>query len=509
MQDVDRRELLKLAGGGLGVVMASSFFADRLLAGTVAAGGAELLQGRFGVGLEDMKKVLATALSKGGDFADLFFEYRLSTSVTMEDEIVRQSSEDVTLGVGIRVLKGKQTGFAYTSDLTPERMRQAALTAAAIAATPGVVRLPEIREVRSDRKLYVMDRPCAEAPLPDKIALVREAYQAAKGHDPRVGKVQVTLLDELQYVVIANSEGLLVSDTRPQARFIVQATAEANGKRGTGRDNAGGRVGMAFYAQPGRTPREIGARASQEALLLLEAVDPAPGEQPVVLGSKNSGVMVHEAVGHPLEGDSNWRKTSIMWDKMGTMVASPLVTIYDDATIPYLRGTLDVDDEGTPTRNAVLIEKGKLVGFLHDRLSARILGAQPNGHGRRQSFQNVPIPRMGNTMLAPGQATPEDVIKSVKRGFYAHSFQGGQVEDTGKFTFSVNLGYVIEDGKLGRPVKNATLVGTNLQILQEVEMIANDTGLFLGNCGKDGQWAAVTAGTPTFKIRQMTVGGRA
>ena len=182
------------------------------------------------------------------------------------------------------MLKGKQTGFAYTSDLTPERMKKAALTAAAIASTAGTVRLPEIREVRSKRKLYVTDRPCAEAPLPDKIVLVREAYQAAKGHDPRIGKVQVTLLDELQYVVIANSEGLLVADTRPQVRFMVQATAEANGKRGTGRDNAGGRIGMAFFAQPGRTPREIGVRASQEALLLLEAVDPAPGEQPVVLG---------------------------------------------------------------------------------------------------------------------------------------------------------------------------------------------------------------------------------
>lgn len=509
MQDVDRRELLKLAGGGLGAVMVSSFFADRLTAGTVPAGGAELLQGRFGVGLEDMRKVLAAALSRGGDFADLFFEYRLATSVTMEDEIVRQSSEDVTLGVGIRVLKGRQTGFAHTSDLAPERMRQAALTAAAIAAAPAALQLPAIREVRSDRTLYVMDRPCAGAPLPDKIALVREAYRAARGHDPRIGKVQVTLADELQYVVIANSEGLLVSDVRPQVRLSVSSTAEAGGKRGTGRDNAGGRVGMAFFAQPGRTPGEIGERASREALLLLEAVDPAPGEQPVVLGSRNAGVMVHEAVGHPLEGDSNWRKTSIMWDRMGTMVASPLVTIHDDATIPYLRGTLDVDDEGTPTRNAVLIEKGKLVGFLHDRLSARILGARPNGHGRRMSFRNVPIPRMGNTMLAPGQATPEDVIRSVNKGFYAHSFQGGQVEDTGKFTFSVNLGYVIEDGKLGRPVKNATLVGTNLQILQEIEMIANDTGLFLGNCGKEGQWAAVTAGTPTFKIRQMTVGGRA
>lgn len=509
MQELDRRELLKLAGGGAGVVIASSFFADRLLAGSVPASGMEMLQGRFGVGPEDMKKVLAVALSKGGDFADLYFEHRMANSVSMEDDIIKESSEDVTLGVGIRVLKGQQTGFAYSSDLSPERMQQAARTAAAIASTPVTATLPAFKEVALPHQLYTMDRPCAEAPLADKIAMVREGYQAAKAHDPRITKVQVTLADELQYVVIATSEGLVVGDTRPQARYVVSATAEAGGKRGSGRDNAGGRIGMAFYTRPGLTPKEIGVRAAKDALALLEAENPVAGEQPVVLGSKNSGVMVHEAVGHPLEGDSNWRKTSIMWDKLGKMVASPMVTIYDDATIPNYRGTLNVDDEGVPTRNVMLIEKGKLVGYLHDRLSARILGLPANGHGRRQSFAHVPIPRMGNTMLAPGDATPEDIIKSVKKGFYAHSFQGGQVEDTGKFTFSVNLGYMIEDGKLTKPVKNATLVGTNLQILQEVEMIANDTQIFLGSCGKEGQWAAVTAGTPTFKIRQMTVGGRA
>jgi TldD protein len=406
------------------------------------------------------------------------------------------------------VLNDKQTGYAYTSDLSPEKMRHAAHTAAAIAASGAKVATPALKETKPDKQVYMMTSSFADAPLGDRIDLVKEAYAAAKDHDKRITKVVAYLLDELQYVTIANSDGLLISDVRPQARLIVRTTAEAEGKRVSGGDNAGGRVGMAFYRKAGTTPKEIGTRAGQEAIILLSAVDPQPGDQPVVLSSKQSGVMVHEAVGHPLEGDSNWKKTSIMWDKLGQMVANPIVTIYDDATIPEYRGSFNIDDEGTLTQKAMLIEKGKLVGFLHDRLSARILGMKPNGHGRRENFAVNPIPRMNNTVLARGDASPEDIIKSVKKGFYAESYRGGMVEDTGKFTFSVNLGYKIEDGKLTQPVKNATLIGTNVQILKEVEMIGNDMNFFLGTCGKEGQSAPVTAGTPTFKLRHMTVGGR-
>lgn len=218
--------------------------------------------------------------------------------------------------------------------------------------------------------------------------------------------------------------------------------------------------------------------------------------------------MIHEAVGHPLEADGNRKKTSIMWDKLGKQVANPIVTIYDDPTIPNYRGSLNIDDEGTVPKKTMLIENGKLVGYLQDRLSAKLMNMDLNGHGRRQTYRNNPIPRMANTVLAPGDATPDDIIKSVKKGFYAETYQGGEVNDSGKFTFSVNMGYKIEDGKLTKPVKNATLIGTNVQILNEVDMIANDTQFFLGTCGKDGQSASVTAGTPTLKIRQMTVGGR-
>ncbi len=508
MERMERRTFLKLAGATAGAVVLSGLFYDQLFAGMILKPGEELFESRFGVTKEMMKKVLEAALSKGGDFAELFFEYRLSNNVVMEDDIIRESDETVALGVGIRVLNGKQTGFAYTSDLSPETMRRAALTAAAIAAAPGKVRVARIEPVQPGRQVYLMERPFADAPLGDRIALVQEAYTAAKGHDPRITKVVANLGDSLQCVTIVNSDGLMVSDVRPQARLSAFAVAEENGKRVNGGDNAGGRVGMTFYRTPGKTPKEIGVRAAEEAIVLLGAVDPAPGEWPVVLGRHQSGVMVHEAVGHPLEGDSNWQKTSIMWDQMGKMVAHPSVTIYDDATIPHFRGSLNVDDEGTPSEKVVLIENGRLVNYLHDRLSARILKMKPNGHGRRERFDNVPIPRMCNTVLAPGQASPEDVIGSVKKGFFAESYAGGMVEDTGKFTFSVNLGYLIEDGRLTQPVKNATLIGTNLQILKEVEMIGNDMDYFLGTCGKSGQGAPVTAGTPTFKIRQMTVGGR-
>lgn len=509
MGEIERREFLKLAGAGTGVVIASGLFHDRLLAGELPPPGMGLFDERFGVTSDMARTVLAKAMSKGGDFADLYFEYRTAGRVMMEDDIVKESDETITLGVGVRVLRGQQTGYGYTSDLTPEAMGRAAETAAAIAASPAEPKLPDFEVSKPGRQVYMMASPIAEAPLGDKIALVREAYKAALGHDKRITKVVAILTDELQYVTIVNSEGLIVSDARPQVRLFAIATAEEKGDRVTGADSAGGRVGMKFYKTKGTTPGEIGKAAAEEAVILLSAVSPVPGEQEVVCGNKNSGVMVHEAVGHPFEGDGVWRKSSIMHDRLGEMVANPIVTIYDDATLPHHRGSLNVDDEGTDTGKVVMVESGKLTSFLHDRLSARLLGARPNGHGRRQSFRFMPIPRMNNTVLAPGEADPAEIIKSVKKGFYAHSYQGGEVQGTGKFTFSVNLGYKIEDGKLTAPVKNATLIGTNVQVLKEIDMIGNDLAFFLGTCGKGGQGAPVTAGTPTFKIRRMTVGGRA
>lgn len=504
---MERREFVKMAGMGAGAVAVSGLSFDRLMAAEVPTGAAAVLGERFGLTAKDVRKVLSAALSKGGDFADLFFEYTISTSVVFEDSIVKESSEEVVRGAGVRVLSGNQTGFAHTADLTPKALSRAALTAAAIANRVSSEVAASLRENKFSGKVYDLSRPASEADLTSKIALVKEAYSAALGYDKRIVKATASLNDSLQAVVIANSEGLLASDLRPQVRLSVWATAEDGGKRNTGRSYAGGRVGMAFYEKEA-SPKTQGEKAAKEALLLVSALDAEAGEQPVVLGRDESGVMIHEAVGHPMEGDAAWRKSTILWDKVGQQVASPLITIYDDATMPNYRGSLQLDDEGTPTVSVPLIEKGVLAGFMHDRLSARILMAKPNGHGRRESYRAIPIPRMNNTVLASGETPPEEIIRSVKKGFYAQTFQGGQVQGTGKFTFSVSLGYLIEDGKLTQPVKNATLIGTNVQILKEVEMVGNDMGFFLGSCGKQGQTVAVTAGTPTLKIAKMTVGGR-
>ena len=507
MTDINRRDFLKKSGTGLMVAATSSLWYDLLFAGKIPPPSASFFEERFGVSREDMRKILDVALSKGGEFSELFFEYRIANSVQMEEDIIKESSENISLGVGIRVLNGEQTGYGYTNDLSFDKMKQAALTAGAIATSAGKISTVDLTEKNLSHQVYDLNRPFHSLKLDGKIGLVKAAYAATQNYDSRITKVQSFLTDEIQYITIANSEGLLVSDARPQVRLFAIATAEENGNRNTGFYSGGGRIGMGYF-ETERTPEAIGKKAAEEAVTLLSAIDPPAGEQPVVLSCHQSGVMIHEAVGHPLEADGNRKKTSIMWDKLGKQVANPIVTIYDDPTIPHYRGSLNIDDEGTAAQNAVLIEKGKLVGFLQDRLSANLMDMKLNGHGRRQTYQNNPIPRMANTVLARGESDPDEIIRSVKKGFYAVTYQGGQVQDSGKFTFSVNMGYLIEDGKLTKPVKNATLIGTNVQILNEVEMIGNDMGFFLGTCGKEGQSAPVTAGTPTLKIRKMTVGGR-
>lgn len=508
MNSFDRRDFLKTGGAGLMAVTGSMLWHDTVSADPARNSPLSLFEQRFGVPRETMKKILGIALSKGGDFSELFFEYKISNSVRMEEGIIKDSSEEISLGVGIRVLKHDQTGYGYTNDLTFEKMKQTALTAAAIAGSSDHLTAANLNTVTPSLTYYDHNRPLSTEPLKAKVDLISRAYNAAIQYDSRVNKVQSWLTDELRTVTIANSDGLLISDVRPQVRLYTRVTAEDKGNRNTALSNGGGRVGMDFFDQ-NLSPETIGKKAAEEAITLLSAIDPPAGEQTVVLSKDQSGVMIHEAVGHPLEADGNRKKTSIMWDKLNQQVANSIVTIVDDPTIPCYRGTLAVDDEGVPGRKKMLIENGKLVGYIQDRLSAKIMGVNPDGHGRRQSYQNYPIPRMTNTVLEKGESDPEEIIQSVKNGFYAVSYQGGQVQGTGKFTFSVNMGYLIEDGKLTRPVKNATLIGTNVQILNEVDMVGNDMGFFLGTCGKEGQSAPVTAGTPTLRIKKMTVGGRA
>lgn len=507
MNPISRREFLMQSGTGLAIAVGSPLWFDLLMAGKIPDGAQSFFENRFGVTTKVIRDVLATGLSGGGDFSELYFQYKISTSISMEEDIVKESSEDISVGVGIRVLSGEKTGYGYTNELSIESMKRAALTAAAIANSSGAATAANLMKTEPAHQVYDLKDSLSELKFQDKLLLVKETYDAAKSFDERIATVRVVAGDAIEYITIANSEGLLISDVRPQTRLMAVSLAEKDGVRNSGLYSGGGRVGMNYYRNI-VTPKQIGENASEEAITLLSATDAKAGEQPVVLGVGQSGVMIHEAVGHPLEADGNRKGTSIMSDKLGKKVANDIVTIYEDPTIPHARGSLNIDDEGVPTQKTVLVENGKLVGYIQDRLSAKLMNMKPTGNGRRQSFYFNPIPRMTNTVLAQGDSDPDDIIKSVKQGFYAKSYQGGQVEDSGKFVFSVNLGYLIEDGKLTQPVKNATLIGTNVQILENISMVGNDMGYFLGTCGKEGQSVSVTAGTPTLKIERMTVGGR-
>jgi TldD protein len=464
---------------------------------------------RFRLAPENIRPVLAEALADGCDFAELFFEYRRHSSIFMEEDIVKETSESVGLGLGVRVWSGEQTGYGFTNDLSPERMRKAARSAAAVASS-GPRSAPADLHRREPRSgMYPVLQPAHDADLEIKIKLVREAYDACRSRAPEVKKVKAGLHDLLQEVTVVNSEGLWISDIRPLVRLTCVAIAEKGTVREYGFSGGGGRVGLEYFVSL-ETPIQIGRDAADEAVRLLEAHDAPAGEMPVVLAPGHAGVLIHEAVGHLLEADFIRKKTSIFWNKMNRRIGSDLVTIYDDPTIPGSRGSYAMDDEGTIPECTLLIERGFVRGVLTDRLSAKIMNRRPTGHGRRQDYTEIPIPRMSNTYIAAGPHDPEEILQSVKKGFYAERFTGGQVEDSGKFTFSVSSGFLIENGRLTAPVKQATLIGTNVDVLNGIVMAGTDLafGQQTGTCGKEGQEVPVNDGCPTLKIASMTVGGR-
>jgi len=463
----------------------------------------------FKISKADFQNILNIALSRGGEFAEIFSEYRLYHFINMEEDIIKETAETISLGLGIRVISGEKTGFGYTNDLSFEKIKRAALAASSIASSSSQKKAAFPRQVPMPHNFYPLLKPAHRASLEKKIALVKEAYLASQKFDPRIKKVKATLYDQIQFTTVVNSEGLFVSDSRPLVKLVALAISEKGKKREFGFSGGGGRVGIEYF-QNGQTPTDIGREAAEEALKLLEAVEAPAGEMTVVLAPGHSGVMVHEAVGHLLEADFNRKKTSIFWNKMGKKVGNSQVNIYDDPTIPYFRGSYNIDDEGTLPRKTLLVKKGMMTGLLQDRLSSKLMKMPLTGHGRRQDYTSIPIPRMANTFIDRGEYDPEEILKSVKKGFYADKFQGGQVEDSGKFTFSVGLGYLIEDGKLTAPVKQATLIGTNIDILKKIEMVGGDLkfGLQTGTCSKEGQEVPVTDGCPTIKISGMTVGGQ-
>jgi len=453
------------------------------------------------------RKLLELALSAGGDYADLFFEYRAGADYVYEDERVKAVGRGITLGLGVRVTKGDATGYAYCEELTWEAMATAARTAAQIAQSGKSPAPVDIRALTIP-SFYPVAVPTLETLAPQKLELLRRGDRAARAYDPRIVKVSCSFAEELKEILIVTSEGKLARDRQPLMRFGVHAIAEDKGKRQGGSGGGGGRFGMEYFdAHP---PEAHGKEAARVAVAMLDAVDAPAGSMEVVLGAGDSGILLHEAIGHGLEADFNRKETSNYSGQLGKRVASELCTVIDDGTITHDRGAINVDDEGNPGRKNVLIENGILRAYMQDQLSCKHFGVEPSGNGRRQSFRHNPLPRMTNTALLAGPHDPEEIIKSVKRGVYAKRFSGGQVNiSNGDFVFSLTESYLIEDGKLTAPLKGVNLIGNGPDVLTKVTMLGKDFQLSDGiwTCGKDGQSVPVGVGTPTVKIAAITVGG--
>jgi len=466
---------------------------------------------RFQITRQDLEGYLAEALSRGGDYADLYFEYLLTSSISIDESMVKSAAQGVSMGVGVRVIAGERTGYAYSDDLSPERIRKAARVAAHIAAGPSKVDKFGLNEL-SRHNLYPVLTAPTETAFAERVELVKRADRAARAYDGRVFQVQAAYADNLRQVLVATSEGVLTLDRQPLARLSVSALARVNG--GTpqrGHSGGGGRVELRYF-QEEKTPEVFAREAAREAIAMLDAVDAPAGEMTVVLGPGWPGILLHEAVGHGLEADFNRKGVSAFSGRIGEKVASELCTVIDDGTINNRRGSLNVDDEGHATRRNVLIENGVLRGYLQDKLSSRLLGSESTGSGRRESYAHIPMPRMTNTFMLAGETEPEDIIRSVPRGLYCKNFGGGQVDITsGNFVFSASESYLIEDGKLTRPVRNATLIGNGPESLKYVSMVGNDLRLDegIGVCGKEGQSVPVGVGIPTIRVDRMTVGGTA
>jgi TldD protein len=456
-----------------------------------------------------MERCLGEALSAGGDYADLYFESVTSTSLGIDESLVKTASQGISVGCGIRVLSGERTGYAYTDDLSPERLLRAARTAALIASGPAKEQMHGFRQTDAEQTLYPITGAVADAEIAAKLALIQRADAAARAYDSRIVQVRAGINDELRRILVAASDGTFASDTQPLARLNVFVIAKDAQGSARGSSGGGGRITLDFF-EGTKSPEHFAREAARTAILQLGAVAAPAGEMPVVLGPGWPGVLLHEAVGHGLEADFNRKKTSAFAGLIGQKVASEKVTVVDNGRMPNRRGSINMDDEGNPTQETVLIENGILKGFLSDKLNARLMGMPNTGSGRRESYHHIPMPRMTNTYMLNGEDMPEDIIKSVKNGLYAVNFGGGQVDITnGKFVFSASEAYLIEDGKVTRPVKGATLIGNGPEALKYVSMVGNDLALDegIGTCGKAGQSVPVGVGMPTVKLDRMIVGG--
>jgi TldD protein len=464
---------------------------------------------RFNVTPALMERLLGGSLARRVDDADIYLEYRVNEELVLEENVVKKASRHVSQGAGVRAQADTRTGYAHTDEISLANLEEAARQARAIAdraSTSGVLAVAGRGRAHD---LYTLTEAPIVTALERKLELLRKIDAAARTADPRIAQVIASLSSEEIVMLIATASGWTIGDVRPLTRLNVTVIAEENGKREIGSWGGGGRVPFDYFLEAERWTR-FATEATRQATLKLRAVAAPAGTMTVVLGPGWPGILLHEAIGHGLEGDFNRKGVSAFAGRLGQKVASELVTVVDDGTIPNRRGSLNVDDEGTPTGRTVLIEKGVLTGYMQDRLNARLMKMAPTGNGRRESYAHPPMPRMTNTFMLAGQDDPDEIIRSVSSGLYAVTFGGGQVDITsGKFVFSASEAYLIEDGRVTAPVKGATLIGNGPDALVRVSRVGHDLALDegVGTCGKDGQSVPVGVGLPTIRLDGMTVGG--
>jgi TldD protein len=467
----------------------------------------ELLLTPYGLDESQLGGTLSRMLGNRVDYADLYFQYSRSEAWSLEEGIVKSGSFNIDQGVGVRAISGERTAFAYSDDISLPALQDAADTVRAIGAA-GQDRRVRVASGLAGRKLYAPIDPLGSLAPEEKVRLLERLEGFARAVDPRVTQVMASLAGEYEVVLVANSEGKLAADVRPLCRVSVTVIVEENGKREQGSAGGGGRSDYARFDD--QLLKQYAQQAVHQAVTNL-AAGPAPaGQMTVVLGPGWPGILLHEAVGHGLEGDFNRKGSSTFSGRIGQRVAAKGVTVIDDGTIEGRRGSLNIDDEGNPTQRTVLIEDGILKGYMQDAMNARLMGVGVTGNGRRESFAHLPLPRMTNTCMLNGDKSPEEIIKSVKKGIFAANFGGGQVDITnGKFVFSMSEAYLIENGKVTTPIKGATLIGNGPDAMTRVSMIGNDLSLDpgVGTCGKEGQSVPVGVGQPTLRIDGLTVGG--
>jgi len=463
---------------------------------------------RFGIDQALLRRVLEAALSRGGERADVFVQHRVVSSLGLEDGEVNRAYASTQLGAGVRVVQGDQQGYAFTEELTLESLVRAARTAAAVADGPAREAPGSFRADPLPQR-YPLRTRWEDVRVHDKLPLLSGVNAAALASDARIKKVTVGFADESGAVLIADSDGRIAEDSQPMARISLSCVAEHGGRRESNGWNLAGRTGFDWFSRE-RLDRLV-ERAVAKTLILFEAVPPPVGEMPVVLGAGSSGILLHEAIGHGMEADFNRKGTSIFSDQMGKPVARPFVSIVDDGTQEHARGAINVDDEGNAVERTVLVEAGTLASYLHDSISARHYRVKPTGSGRRESYMHAPLPRMRSTYMLPGPHRREEIIASVQKGIYCDSFSNGQVNiGPGDFTFYVTNGWLIEDGRLTRPVKDVNIIGNGPKVLSMIDMVADDLEIDEGGwtCGKNGQSVPVSQGMPTVRVQSITVGGR-